>query len=206
MSKQMIFIGDEFLNSQDKKVKIVGTYTQYSEVIYKYEYINPSNDTKGRTFSIKEPSIARCWTKVKTDEKPKTIQNKINQKENNMTKTLKETTQELIQDNKDALTTATELKAGQIINTQVVKLASKKLPIYLRGYAEHPAAKIVLANAIGLGLKHYAPENRKLQKISKLMLNAAAFDTINSFNIDELIDDLLSGLKLPEGIDLNDGK
>ena len=108
-----------------------------------------------------------------------------------------------LQEVKVASINAAELKAGQIINAQVIKLVKPKLPMMLRGYADSPVASVVLANVVGIALKQYAPDNAKLAKLSSLMLNAAALDAVDAFNIDGLVDDLLAGVKLPAGVSLD---
>lgn len=134
----------------------------------------------------------------------KTINSTQQKEKKKMAPKIKETASALVADNKEALVNAAELKAGQLINKQVMKLATPKVPLLLQGYMKHPAMQILVANAVGFGLKHYAPENKKLQKLSKLMLNAAAFDTVDSFNLDEMIESILSGIKLPAGVSLDD--
>lgn len=138
------------------------------------------------------------------ESKDKTINLTQQKEKKKMAPKIKETASALVADNKEALVNAAELKAGQLINKQVMKLATPKVPLLLQGYMKHPAMQILIANAVGFGLKHYAPENKKLQKLSKLMLNAAAFDTVDSFNLDEMIESILSGIKLPAGVSLDD--
>lgn len=139
-----------------------------------------------------------------TESIDKTTNSTQQKEKKKMAPKIKETASALVADNKEALVNAAELKAGQLINKQVIKLATPKVPLLLQGYMKHPAMQILVANAVGFGLKHYAPENKKLQKLSKLMLNAAAFDTVDSFNLDEMVENILSGIKLPAGVSLDD--
>lgn len=119
-----------------------------------------------------------------------------------MPKTLKDNAVELVQENKAAAFTAAEIKAGQIINKQAISLIKPKLPMMVRGYADSPVASVVLANVVALGLKHYAAGNKKLEKISELMIAGAAFDSIDALNIDGIVNDFIAGLKLPAGVEI----
>jgi len=42
--------------------------------------------------------------------------------------------------------------------------------------------------------------NEKVRKVGELMLLGAADATVQSFNLDKIIDDALAGIKLPAGI------
>ena len=164
--------------------------------IDKFKVINPAhpdhpNYDTTTTAPVAPAPIAKANPKPTPKDKP-------------MAKTLKDNINTQITEVKGAAVNAAELKAGQLINKQAIKLIKPQLPIMVRGFADHPAASVVLANVIGLALKQYAPENPKLAKISNLMLNAAAFDTIDSFNIDEMVDKLIAGIKLPAGVSLDD--
>ena len=144
------------------------------------------------TTTVATATIAKANPKPTTKDKPMAKQ------------TLKDNISTQIIETKEATINAAELKAGQLINKQAIKLIKPQLPMMVRGFADHPAASVVLANVIGLALKQYAPENPKLAKVSSLMLNAAAFDTIDSFNIDAMVDKLVSGIKLPAGVSIDE--
>ena len=107
--------------------------------------------------------------------------------------------------NKDAIKVAAKLEAGKIINKQVIKQVKPHLPLLVRGLADHPAASIVLANVVSIAVKHFIPENKKLNTVAELMLGAAAVDTVASFNIEAFVEDLLKNIKLPTGT-LDDNK
>ena len=68
----------------------------------------------------------------------------------------------------------------------------------------HPLAPIIIANAAAMLGNHTG--NTKVQKLSELMLLAAADTTVQSFNLDKIIDDALAGIKLPAGILEDDAK
>ena len=115
-----------------------------------------------------------------------------------MTK-IKTTATTVATQNKDAIKVAAKLEAGKIINKQVIKQVKPHLPLLVRGLADHPAASIVLANVVSIAVKHFMPENKKLNTVAELMLGAAAVDTVSSFNIESFVEDLLKNIKLPTG-------
>ena len=118
------------------------------------------------------------------------------------TKSNKENTMSKAKDqlnaNKDAAILAGKLVAGKAINTKLVKLLKPKLPMMIRGYADSPFASLVAANIVGIAIKHYAPTNRRANEVADLMLEAAALEALQSFNIEDLIEELLKGVKLPK--------
>ena len=115
-----------------------------------------------------------------------------------MTK-LKTTATSVATQNKDAIKVAAKLEAGKIINKQVIKQVKPHLPLLVRGLADHPAASIVLANVVSIAVKHFMPENKKLNTVADVMLGAAAVDTVASFNIEAFVEGLLKNIKLPTG-------
>lgn len=157
------------------------------------------------TYRIKEKNEF-YWT---NDMFSEVIENQTSQPNKQTTKKetfmskLKETALTTVDQNKEVAIIAAKMEAGRIINKQVIKQAAKHIPFWAKGYLETPLAPVVLANAVAMLGNHTG--NTKVQKISELMLLAAADVTVQSFNLDKIIDDMLSGIKLPAGI-LDDNK
>ena len=133
---------------------------------------------------------------VSSTKEPKIIQTKT---ESIIMTKLKTTATSVATQNKDAIKVAAKLEAGKIINKQVIKQVKPHLPLLVRGLADHPAASIVLANVVSIAVKHFMPENKKLNTVAELMLGAAAVNTVASFNIEAFVEDLLKNIKLPTG-------
>ena len=153
-----------------------------------FDFIEPKEEIfkkvlKEQLSATKEPKTKPIQTKTES-----TI----------MTK-LKITATSVATQNKDAIKAAAKLEAGKIINKQVIKQVKPHLPLLVRGLADHPAASIVLANVVSIAVKHFMPENKKLNTVAELMLGAAAVDTVASFNIEAFVEDLLKNIKLPTG-------
>lgn len=126
------------------------------------------------------------------------IKSKSIKKEGTFMSKLKATALTTVDQNKEAAIIAAKMEAGRVINKQVIKQAAKHVPFWAKGYLDTPLAPVVLANAVAMLGNHTG--NAKVQKVSELMLLAAADVTVQSFNLDKIIDDVLSGIKLPAGI------
>ena len=125
-----------------------------------------------------------------------TKQTKTTKKETFMSK-LKTTTLNTLEQNKQAAIIAAKVDAGRIINKQVIKQLKPHVPMLLRGYLDTPLAPVIAANVVAMIGNH--TDNNKVKKVSELMLLGAADATVQSFNLDKIIDDVLAGIKLPTG-------
>lgn len=111
---------------------------------------------------------------------------------------LRSTALTTVEQNKEAAIIAAKMEAGRIITKQVIKQAAKHVPFWAKGYLDTPLAPVILANGVAMLGNHTG--NPKVQKVAEFMLLAAADTTVQSFNLDKIIDDVLSGVKLPAGI------
>jgi hypothetical protein len=98
----------------------------------------------------------------------------------------------IVTDNADAMKTAAYLEAGTILNTQLGKIASAKLPLMLRGYANTPVGALVIANLFNVAITQFRPDDKLLGRLAQASLEAAHLDAIRALDINGLIDELLS--------------
>lgn len=134
-------------------------------------------------------------------EKPiKEIKTKQQTKEQTMPRTIKDTAIATLAQNKQTFTVAAQVTAGRTVNQQLIKAIKPKMPMMLRGYSDHPIASILLANATAFAIKQYMPTNNKANILADCMMQAAAIDTMDSFNIEDMVNDFISNLSLPAGI------
>ena len=115
-----------------------------------------------------------------------------------MAKAIKETAMVTLDQNKQAAIIAGKMEAGRILNKQVLKQIKPHIPMFVRGYLDTPLAPVIVANLVAAVGNH--TQNKRVQQVSELMLLAAADATVQSFNLDKIIDDVLAGVKLPAGI------
>lgn len=111
----------------------------------------------------------------------------------------------LVNNNKDGLQAAAYLEAGRIANNQLTKLASKSLPMMVRGYADTAVGKIVMANLAQQIIMQFRPQEPKLVKLSQAMVTEAMQSLIQTVDIEGFIDQLVGSAdgqralsKLPE--------
>lgn len=115
-----------------------------------------------------------------------------------MAQKLKDTGLQTLDQNKKAAIIAGKMEAGRILNKQVLKQIKPHIPMFVRGYLDTPLAPVIVANLVAAVGNH--TQNKKVQQVSELLLLAAADATVQSFNLDKIIDDVLAGVKLPAGI------
>lgn len=100
----------------------------------------------------------------------------------------------LIEKNKQAAITAAKIEAGTIAVNRITALIKPKLPMMLRGYAETPAARIVIANLFSLAVQQYAADNEKAVIISDAMMQGAMLEFVKSFNIEAALEQVVKGV------------
>lgn len=108
--------------------------------------------------------------------------------------------------NKSAAIDAGYLTAGTIANNQFTKLAGKHLPVLVRGYADTPFGKLVLANVAQMLVQHFKADNKAAQRLTEAMMTSAMAEVIGSTGIEELIDGFLSDPKIAKALKTADAE
>ena len=121
---------------------------------------------------------------------------KQNKKGNKMTNKLTQVAGNVVDVNKDALKLAAKLEVGKVATAQLKKVVKPKLPMMVRGYADSPLFDIVLANAVGVALREYASNNEKAQIVAEAMIQSAAVEMVSSFNINDMINEMLETIDI----------
>jgi hypothetical protein len=106
----------------------------------------------------------------------------------------------IISANKATATTAGFMEAGRIANNEVTKLLSKKLPIMVRGYANTPMGKLVVANIAMLAVQHFRQGDAALTSLSEAMAVQAYQELIQTLDIEEFIDGLLDSKQIKSAL------
>lgn len=126
-----------------------------------------------------------------SDETPEAVTT-TNQVTKASTKESKMTTMnKLIETNKSSAVSAAFLEAGHIANKQVSKLLGKQLPMMVRGYADTPIGRLVLANIAVLAVDHFRADNKQLRRLAQAMQVNAYHELLRDLDIDGMIDELL---------------
>lgn len=154
------------------------------------QYFNHVFDGKYLSSSV----IPKAVPEVKTESKP-------NMEEKTMSKV-----NAIVTANKTAAQTAVKIEAGNIALDKLAKLLAPRMPFGTSSYLKSPLGKVVMANLISFAITQYAANNPKAKIIGDAVMDAAALELVQSFNISALIDDLvgsinLTGLEEPTGLD-----
>lgn len=94
--------------------------------------------------------------------------------------------------NKVAAAAAAYLEAGRIANNQASKLLSKGLPMMIRGYADTPAGRLVVANLAQAAFAQFRPQEPKLTKLGAAMTTAAMQELLQTVDVEGFIDTMLN--------------
>lgn len=98
--------------------------------------------------------------------------------------------------NKSAVVNAAKLEAGKIALTQITKVAAKKAPFMVKGYIDTPIGRVVIANLLSVAVDQYAPTNAKAKAVAGAAMEAAMLEMVQSFNIAEMIDEMVKGIDI----------
>lgn len=98
--------------------------------------------------------------------------------------------------NKSAVVNAAKLEAGKIALTQITKVAAKKAPFMIKGYIDTPVGRVVIANLLSVAVDQYAPSNQKAKAVAGAAMEAAMLEMVQSFNIAEMIDEMVKGIDI----------
>ena len=186
-------IGDTFIHPDYGEVTITAIDL---DVPYPVRYDGPNCTGE---YSVDKIDVVEEFIKQskpvasKKEANPKPTKN-----ENTFMSKIKASASATVDQNKQALVIASKMEAGRIINKQVLKQLTPHLPFFLQGYAKSPFAPFVAANLVAMVANHTG--NSKLTKVSDLMLLGAADSGVAAFNLDKIVDDILSNIKLPAGI------
>ena len=91
--------------------------------------------------------------------------------------------------------TALTLEAARILNNQLVAIASKKLPLMVRGYADTAIGKAVIANAFFMGMEMALPnvgDNDVRKQVARAAVVGAYQEFVQSFDVEGVFNDLFT--------------
>jgi len=109
-----------------------------------------------------------------------------------------ETLSIMVDANKDAGVDSAKIIAGNILNDRVNTILMKNLPTGIKlvagSYLESNVGKAIVANTVAGLLIHTMPENEKVAIAAEAMIKSASLALASSFNIEEMINELLDGV------------
>lgn len=160
--------------------------------LYPYVY-NDLIQEAGFTFWKDEDQIIDSIEKHAVNSNTKSVhaQTTENKGKNTMTKIAN-----IVAANKSAAVNAAKLEAGKIALTQITKVVAKKAPFMIKGYIDTPIGRVVIANLLSVAVDQYAPTNQKAKAVAGAAMEAAMLEMVQSFNIAEMIDEMVKGIDI----------
>lgn len=107
------------------------------------------------------------------------------------------TLNKMIEMNKESALNTSKIELGKSANKLIISKVAPQLPMMVRGYADSPLAELVVGNLIAGLLIQFAGDNPKAKILSEAMIAAGTQVAIESFNIPELLNELLSNVAIP---------
>lgn len=120
--------------------------------------------------------------------------NQINPKGNKMNNIITKVSNK----NVEAAKAAATIVSGNTLNKTIMKKIRPHLPMLLKGYSEHVLAEVVVANLVSVAIDNYAPNNSKAVWAANAMMTSAMTNLLSSFNIEDVISELLDGITIPD--------
>lgn len=102
--------------------------------------------------------------------------------------------------NFSAAKTAAVMEAGRIANVEITKVLAKRLPMMVKGYADTPAGRLVVANLAGVALQQLRPDDARLKALVDAMQVQAYQELLQTIDIEGFIDGLLENPKIKNAV------
>lgn len=102
--------------------------------------------------------------------------------------------------NKEAAKSAAYMEAGRMANDKAAQVLAKKAPLMVRGYVDTPVGKLVIANVAALALAQLRPNDRRAAKLTQAMQVQAYTELIRDWDIESMLDDLLSNATVKKAL------
>lgn len=102
--------------------------------------------------------------------------------------------------NFSAAKTAAVMEAGRIANVEITKVLAKRLPMMVKGYADTPAGRLVVANLAGVALQQFRPDDARLKALVDAMQVQAYQELLQTIDIEGFIDGLLENPKIKNAV------
>lgn len=109
---------------------------------------------------------------------------------------LKKAAEKISDRNMAASKTALAIGVGANLNTGLMRRLKPKLPLAIRGYAEHPLGKVVIANAVALMVDTFMADNEQAETAADAMILSAMSEFTSSIDLEGLFRDLLTEVEV----------
>lgn len=106
--------------------------------------------------------------------------------------------------NKSAAVSVAKIEAGRIAVKQAVKMIKPAVPVMARGYLETALGELIVANLFKFAVDNFAANNDKAALVADAMLQGAMLGTIQSLNVEQLINEVLGKVDLSKFTESSD--
>lgn len=106
----------------------------------------------------------------------------------------------VVEQNISLASSAAFLEAGRIANNQLSTIASKKLPIMVRAYADTAMGRLLLANIALMARDHFRPNDERLGKLVNAMTVNAYQEVLQNFDIEQMIEDMVNNKTIAKAL------
>lgn len=144
------------------------------------------------TIALNEPCTTILRTTINTSP---TIEKEIT-----MTNKITAIASGIAASNFSAAKTAAVMEAGRIANVEITKVLAKRLPMMVKGYADTPAGRLVVANLAGVALQQFRPDDARLRALVDAMQVQAYQELLQTIDIEGFIDGLLENPKIKNAV------
>jgi hypothetical protein len=108
--------------------------------------------------------------------------------------TLAELSAVMVEQNKEGFKTSATRRSGKIFNDRVINLIKPRLPLMVKAYADTDLGRFVIANTVAAAIVKFGATNEKLLILADAGIQDAADDFLGSFNLEEMVNDLIDGI------------
>lgn len=107
----------------------------------------------------------------------------------------------VVQSNVGAAKAGAVISAGNTLNKVVKNSVRSQVPRKYRKILDSPAGDFVIANVASFAVQNFAKTNYKARTATDAMMQAAMIEVMNSFNLDQMINDVLANANFDEILD-----
>ena len=107
----------------------------------------------------------------------------------------------VVSNNVDAAKAGAVISAGNTLNKVVKNSVRGQVPRKYRKILDSPVGDVVVANVASFAVQNFAKTNKKARVAANAMMQAAMVEVLNSFNLDQMIADVLANANFDEILD-----
>ena len=181
---------EKYVNPKSAQIFLNSQGYSYEPGLYKKQEYDRQAEAVKENLSAFAAGVRSATEKVN--------KSKTESKENKMN--LKRQANVIVAQNSEAAREAALLVAGSTLNRVVLDKVTKQLPRKYRKLAQHPLANVVVANLASVAQMNFVAGNEKARIATDAMVKAAMVEVLSTFNIEQMVTDVLDNVNLNDFI------